>query len=146
MTKKNILPNRLWQSSITFLTRALLLTLLTCSALSQQANLGGFDGPVKVKIDVAKPLTFMAPLAMGIHTSVYDNHLMDPSIPSLLRATAITTLRYPGGGYADNYHWSTYKSTRWQAEEPPKYGYYAPNNDFGHFVSLIDKVGTAIIP
>ena len=70
---------------------------------------------------------------------------MDPAIPSLLRATAITTLRYPGGGYADNYHWSTYKSTRWQAEEPPKYGYYAPDNDFGHFVSLIDKVGTAII-
>jgi len=103
------------------------------------------SGPVKVSVDFSKPRNFMAPLAMGIHTSVYDSHLMDPAIPSLLRATAVTTLRYPGGGYADNYHWSTYKSTRWQAEEPPKYGYYAPDNDFGHFVSLIDKVGTAII-
>ena len=103
------------------------------------------SGPVKVTVDLSKPRNFMAPLAMGIHTSVYDNHLMDSAIPSLLRATAITTLRYPGGGYADNYHWSTYKSTRWQAEEPPKFGYYAPNNDFGNFVSIIDKVGTAII-
>jgi len=103
------------------------------------------SGPIKVTVDFSKPRSFMAPLAMGIHTSVYDGHLMDASIPSLLRATAITTLRYPGGGYADNYHWSTYKPTRWQAEEPPKFGYYAPNNDFGHFVSLIDKIGTAII-
>ena len=100
---------------------------------------------VKVTLDASSPRNFMAPRAMGIHTSVYDNHLMGGSVPSLLRATAVTTLRYPGGGYADNYHWSTYKPTRWQAEEPPKYGYYAANNDFGHFVSLIDKVGTAII-
>ncbi len=103
------------------------------------------SGPVKINVDFAKTKNFMAPIAMGIHTSVYDNHLMDDSIPALLRATAITTLRYPGGGYADNYHWSVYKSTKWQAEEPPRYGYYAPNNDFGHFVSLVDKVGTAII-
>jgi hypothetical protein len=110
---------------------------------TSQESLAG--ATVKVTVDASKLRNFMAPLAMGMHTSVYDNHMMDPLVPSLLRATAITTLRYPGGGYADNYHWSTYKPTRWQAEEPPKYGYYAPNNDFGHFVSLIDKVGTAII-
>lgn len=63
----------------------------------------------------------------------------------MLRAAGVTTLRYPGGGYADNYHWSIYKPTKWQASDPPMYGYYAANNDFGHFVSLVDRVGPTVI-
>ncbi|HUO59794.1 MAG TPA: hypothetical protein VMU24_03935 [Candidatus Acidoferrales bacterium] len=90
--------------------------------------------------------TFVSVRAFGIHTSVYDAALMDAQTPQLMRLAGITTLRYPGGGYADNYHFSTYKPTRWQAEEPPRYGYYHPGNDFGHFVKLLDQIpATAII-
>lgn len=100
---------------------------------------------VKVTVDMNKTRNFMGPRAMGIHASVYDNNLNDAEVPALLRAAGVTTLRYPGGGYADNYHWSIYKATKWQASDPPKYGYYATNNDFGHFVALIDQVGTTVI-
>ncbi len=102
---------------------------------------------VKVSVDASKLRNVVGYRAFGIHTSVYDGNLIHPDAVKMLNASGINTLRYPGGGYADNYHWSTYKSTRWQAEEPPKYGYYAPNNNFGNFAMLLDYVqnGTAII-
>jgi alpha-L-arabinofuranosidase len=64
-------------------------------------------------------------------------------MPQILQSSGITTLRYPGGAYADNYHWSTYKPTKWQGTD--QLGYYAAQNDFGHFVRLADQVGTAVI-
>jgi alpha-L-arabinofuranosidase len=102
---------------------------------------------VNVSVDASKPRNIIGYRAFGIHTSVYDSNLISPQVVTLLKAAAINTLRYPGGGYADNYHWSTYKPTKWQAEEPPKYGFYAPNNDFGNFAMLLDYVqnGTAVI-
>ena len=102
---------------------------------------------VKVAVDASKLRNIVGYRAFGIHTSVYDNNLVNPEAVKMLNALGINTLRYPGGGYADNYHWSTYKPTKWQAEEPPKYGYYGPNNNFGYFGMLLDYVqnGTAII-
>jgi len=102
-------------------------------------------GVVKVTVDADKTRNFMAPRAPGIEAFVYDYTLMDPALPSLLRDAGITTLRYPGGAYADNYHWSTHKATNSQAPMSLRYGNLAPNTDFGHFVSLIDQVGTTTI-
>jgi hypothetical protein len=119
---------------------AAIIVLFPGSLLSQER----YKANVSVEMD--QPRTFMSVRAPGIHTSVYDNHMMDPQLPQLLRLAGITTLRYPGGGYADNYHFSTYKPTRWQAEEPPRFGYYNPENHFGNFVKLLDQVpATAII-
>ena len=75
--------------------------------------------------------------------SAGDNQLMDAMMPQVLQNSGITTLRYPGGAYADNYHWSTYKPTKSQGTD--QVGHYAPNNDFGHFARLLDKVGTAVV-
>jgi hypothetical protein len=102
---------------------------------------------VKVSVDTSKLRNIVGYRAFGLHTSVYDNNLVNPDAVKMLNAAGVNTLRYPGGGYADNYHWSTYKPTKWQAEEPPKYGYYAPNNNFGNFGMLLDYVqnGTAVI-
>ena len=44
---------------------------------------------------------------MGIHTSVYDANMQLPTTPDLLKAAGVKSLRYPGGSYADLYHWST---------------------------------------
>jgi len=74
---------------------------------------------VNVLVDTSKPRNIVGYRAFGIHTSVYDSNLISPQVVTLLKAAAINTLRYPGGGYADNYHWSNYKPTKWQAEEPP---------------------------
>jgi hypothetical protein len=103
------------------------------------------DRPVSVTIDVSKIHNYVASRAMGMHTSVYNNNLSDPKLPELLQAAGITTLRYPGGGYADIYHWSTNKASKWRGTDPPQYGYIAANADVGHFLQLVDKIhGTAV--
>jgi alpha-L-arabinofuranosidase len=102
-------------------------------------------GVVKVVVDMDKSRTFMAPRAMAVNSSISDNHLMDPELPGLLRGAGITTLRYPGGGLADNFHWATNKPSNSQVPMAQRYSGYAPNTDFGHFISLIDHVGTTVI-
>ena len=102
-------------------------------------------GPVKVTVQADKITGFIPPRALGMASSVSDTHLMDPLMGPILRSSGVTTLRYPGGVLSDNYHWSTYKPTKWQATDPPQYANYAPGNDFGHFVGLIDQFGTATI-
>lgn len=113
---------------------------------NEPAATGGI-AQVKVSVDASKLRNVVGYRAFGIQTSVSDNNLISPLVVQLLRAAAINTLRYPGGVAADNYHWSSYKPTKWQAEEPPKYGYYAPNNNLGNFAMLLDYVqnGTAVI-
>jgi hypothetical protein len=101
-------------------------------------------GAVKVTIQADKLKGFIAPRAMGMASSLGDNHLMDGLMPQILQAGGLTTLRYPGGTYSDNYHWSTYKPTKWQGSDPPNNAYYASNNDFGHLVALMDHFGTGV--
>ena len=107
----------------------------------------GSVGNVKVSVDASKLRNIVGYRAFGIQASVSDNNLINPQVVALLKAAAINTLRYPGGGYADNYHWSNYKSTKWQAGEISKYGDYGIKNDFGNFAMLLDYVqnGTAVI-
>lgn len=74
----------------------------------------------------------------GLGSAVYDNNLNNASLPGLLQSAGITTLRYPGGGYADEYHWSTASSTN-------NSGYVAGGTDFGHFSQLLQKIGGAAV-
>src|SRR5258708_17009581 len=95
-------------------------------------------GVVKVTIGADKMRGFLAPRALGMMSSPGDNQLPDPLIPQILQSSGVPTLRYPGGSYADNYHWSTYKPTKFQASDQS--GNYAPNNDFGHLAHLLDQI------
>lgn len=81
----------------------LLLLPLRSRALQGSAHI---EGVVSVTVDASKVQNFVAPRAMGMHTSVYDNHLGGQQLAEILRSAGITTLRYPGGGFSDNYHWS----------------------------------------
>ena len=102
---------------------------------------------VKVSIDASKMRNIVGFRAFGISASVHDANLVNPQVVSLLNAAAINTLRYPGGAYADTYHWSNYKPTMWQGEKAAKNGDYEANNNFGNFARLLDYVknGTAIL-
>jgi hypothetical protein len=102
-------------------------------------------GVVKVNVAMDKSTTFMAPRAEAVNASVADGHLADPALPLLLRNAGITTLRYPGGGFADNYHWSTNKPSNSQLAAALRYSGLAAGTDFGSFVHLIDQVGTTVI-
>jgi hypothetical protein len=85
--------------------------------LPQTTGTQEIRGIVKVAVQADKPRGFLAPRALGVFVSAGDNPLMDAMMPQILQSSGVTTLRYPGGTYADNYHWSTYKPTKWQASE-----------------------------
>ena len=47
----------------------------------------------------------------GVHTSVYDNNMTGATTAPAVKASGATALRYPGGSYADAYHWQTNSAT-----------------------------------
>jgi hypothetical protein len=115
------------------------IAFCVCCAMSAQSAY-----PANVSVDMAKAENILAPRAIGIHASVYDNNLQDAAVPTLLTNDGVLTLRYPGGGYSDCYHWSTNTITPWKATSDR--GWIARGADFGSFVRLIDRVGgTAVI-
>ena len=99
---------------------------------------------VTVTVDLAAAATTkVSPDLMGIHTAVYDGLLTtSATTEQLLRAAGVTSLRYPGGSYADLYHWESHTAT-----DTPAAGagsntiYVAPEANFGQFVLLLGRLG-----
>jgi hypothetical protein len=91
-----------------------------------------------VTVNVTSNLFPVASTAYGMHTSVYDNQNGNSALPGLLMESGVNTLRYPGGGYADVFHWSVNKLTPWFGMSGD-YGYQGPNTDFGSFVGLLSS-------
>jgi len=99
---------------------------------------------VTVTVDLAAAATTkVSPDLMGIHTAVYDGLLTtSTTTEQLLRAAGVTSLRYPGGSYADLYHWESHTAT-----DTPAAGagsntiYVAPEANFGQFVLLLGRLG-----
>ena len=95
-----------------------------------------------VTVNLASVKATVGPDLMGIHTSVYDGTMQAPTTPDLLKAAGVTSLRYPGGSYADLYHWETHTGTPTPAAGAGSNTIYvAPGADFGSFIGLLDKVG-----
>jgi hypothetical protein len=62
--------------------------------------------------------------------------------PDLLKAAGVTSLRWPGGSYADLYHWSTNTGTFTPASGAGSNTIYiADNTDFGAFLGFMTRVG-----
>jgi hypothetical protein len=84
----------------------------------------------------------VSPDLYGIHTSVYDGNMFNPTTPDLLKAAGVKIMRYPGGSYADLYHWETHTGTWTPAAGAGGNGLYiARDDDFGAFVAFLEKVG-----
>jgi hypothetical protein len=91
-----------------------------------------------VTVDASQVRATIPTTAYGIHTSVYDNLLNHAHVPARLGDAGITVLRYPGGGYADVYHWSENRTT--QFRNSGDRGYIATNADFGRFARMVQAV------
>ena len=90
----------------------------------------------------ATPMANVGPDLMGIHTSVYDGVMQSPTTPPLLKAIGVTSLRYPGGSYADSYHWELNTGTHTPAAGAGSNEIYiAMGADFGNFIGLLQNVG-----
>lgn len=105
-----------------------------------------------VAVDATQQLATVPATFYGLHTSIYDDKMTDTAgIVPALAANGITMLRYPGGGYADNYHWAQntltpfYASTQFTNCGNNPEGYANPNDHFGTFVKLLQASKTQAI-
>lgn len=89
-----------------------------------------------VKVDVRQSVTVVPSIGLGLGVAVWDGHMTDPEVAGLIRDAGFSVIRYPGGSYADIYHWKTNAPTK---------GLQAtvqPNDDFDHFMALTQAAKT----
>jgi len=67
----------------------------------------------------------------------YDGTLATPAVQSALSTGGLDAVRYPGGSYADGYHWQT------NTEDGG--GFVAPNTDFDHYTATVRAAGAQAI-
>ncbi|MGW2701665.1 LPXTG cell wall anchor domain-containing protein [Streptomyces sp. NPDC001340] len=88
---------------------------------------------VDITVDAGTSLGTVPSTAVGLNTAVYDPNMNDAAASSLMKAAGVRQLRFPGGSYADAYHWKTHTLTDG--------GYIAPGTDFDHFMATAKRVG-----
>lgn len=136
-----------WATRATALLGMAGLSLLVVDCFDSRSEIAVSDAGVnplasEVLVDFAAERAVVAPHAFGMHASVYDNALGDPELPALLHEAGITLLRYPGGGYSDNYHWSTHAMSPWS---DGRTGYLGPGTDFGSVAGVVERFGGAMM-
>ncbi|WP_158835394.1 alpha-L-arabinofuranosidase [Streptomyces sp. NRRL S-350] len=77
-------------------------------------------------MNVDQTLATFPSAGIGVNTAVYDANMNGPAIPGLLSHAGVKAMRYPGGSYADIYHWKTNTADG---------GVVAPNTDFDAFMA-----------
>ncbi len=116
---------------------------------SANVTLTVINAAATVLVDAATRLATVPANFFGLHTSVYDTNLTDTgTLSTLLANTGITTLRYPGGGYSDNYHWAQHAitpfySTATGACGVVNSGHVEATAHFGNFARLLQASNTS---
>ena len=65
------------------------------------------DPPVGVTVDLHAGLGTVPTFGIGANHAIWDTELGSTQTSTLLKAAGVSMLRYPGGSYADIYHWQT---------------------------------------
>ncbi|MGZ0202787.1 cellulose binding domain-containing protein [Streptomyces sp. RM1] len=104
---------------------AAVLPLATPAAAADPAD-------TTVTVNASAGLGTVSPTALGANTAIWDANMNDPEVSSLYRAAGIGALRYPGGSYADIYHW---------VDNTAPGGYVAPGTDFDAFMGTVKASG-----
>ncbi|SDT22593.1 Fibronectin type III domain-containing protein [Actinoplanes derwentensis] len=86
----------------------------------------------RVDVDVRAGLATVGDVAVGVNHAIWDSQLGTPAVADLLGDAGVTMLRYPGGSYADIYHWRDHTAPG---------GYVAPNTDFDTFMAGARRTG-----
>ncbi|MFE9425995.1 cellulose-binding protein [Kitasatospora sp. NPDC006697] len=88
---------------------------------------------VAVTVDAGTSLGTVPGGAIGLNTAVYDPKMNDATAASLMKDAGVRRLRFPGGSYADAYHWKTHTMEGG--------AYIAPGTDFDQFMATAKTVG-----
>ena len=97
---------------------------------------------VNVTVNAGQDLAVMPSVGLGVGASVYEGMFANSSTPGLLQEAGVSAIRYPGGGYADAFHFSAsndeigssngYGMSPWWGSSN-SYGYMGYASDFGSF-------------
>ncbi|MFE2277514.1 cellulose binding domain-containing protein [Streptomyces sp. NPDC059454] len=109
---------------------ALLAPLNAAGVASAAAPEAPADAGVRVNAQAS--LGRMPDTARGVNTAIWDSHMNDPEVADLMKAADVGAMRYPGGSYADIYHWETHTAPG---------GYVAPGTDFDSFMGTVRATG-----
>ncbi|MEU3345265.1 cellulose binding domain-containing protein [Streptomyces sp. NPDC006700] len=101
---------------------------VVASAVAQEAP----AADVGVRVNTQASLGRMPDTARGINAAIWDSHMNDPEVAGLMKAADVGAMRYPGGSYADIYHWKTHTAPG---------GYVAPGTDFDSFMGTVRATG-----
>jgi hypothetical protein len=88
--------------------------------------------PAVVDVNARAGLATVAGTAYGVNDAIWDSELGTTAVSDLLGAAGVGMRRYPGGSYADIYHWR---------EHTAPGGYVAPGTDFDTFMASARRVG-----
>ncbi|ASW54353.1 cellulose binding domain-containing protein [Plantactinospora sp. KBS50] len=104
---------------------------LGCLSVANPVSAADAD-PVTVTVNARAGLATVPGTALGVNHAIWDSNLGTTGTSDLLRAAGVRMLRYPGGSYADIYHWETHTAPG---------GYVAPDTDFDTFMAAAQRVG-----
>ncbi|WP_330237604.1 cellulose binding domain-containing protein [Streptomyces sp. NBC_00525] len=109
------------------------LALLSTTAGAAPAAPRTADGAdVDVRVNARASLGTLTGEARGVNTAIWDSHMNDPEVADLMKAADVGMMRYPGGSYADIYHWETHTAPG---------GYVAPGTGFDAFMGTVRATG-----
>ncbi|GAB2893224.1 cellulose binding domain-containing protein [Streptomyces mayteni] len=87
---------------------------------------------VDVSVNATLGLGTIDEAAFGVNTAIWDAHMNDPEVVTLMSDAGIGAMRYPGGSYGDIYHWEDHTAPG---------GYVAPNTEFDTFMGTVRASG-----
>ena len=106
--------------------------LLGGAALAVAGTARAAEQPVTVTVDTRAGLGIVPALGLGVNHAIWDPELGSDATSTLMKNAGVQMVRYPGGSYADSYHWETHTVPG---------GYVAPNTDFDTFMAGAKKTG-----
>jgi cellulose binding protein with CBM2 domain/fibronectin type III domain protein len=118
------------------LASAILLALVSAVTAAppgaQAAGTASADRTTTVDIDTRAGLAGVPGTALGVNHAIWDSQLGTTAVSDLLKDAGVQMVRYPGGSYADIYHWRDHTAPG---------GYVAPDTDFDTFMAAARRAG-----
>lgn len=108
------------------------LLLLGAAAVPATAHAAAPVPTTTIDVDVRAGLATVPATALGVNHAIWDAELSSPAVADLLREAGVKMVRYPGGSYADIYHWRDHTAPG---------GYVAPGTDFDTFMAAAERTG-----
>ena len=110
--------------------RVLASMLLAAGALSgiSPSTASAAPDPVAVTVNARAGLATVPDTALGVNDAIWDPTRHRRDVGPAASAAGVQMMRYPGGSYADIYHWKDHTAPG---------GYVAPNTDFDTFMGSV---------